>query len=334
MELLILGGTVFLGRALVETAIARGHRLTLFNRGQSNPGLFPQLEKLVGERDSGLEALGGRHWDAVIDTCGYLPRLVRQSARRLAPAVDHYTFISSISVYADFSQPGMDEGAPLGRLEDESIEKVTGETYGPLKALCEQAAEQEMPGRVLVVRPGLIVGPHDPTDRFTYWPQRVMQGGEVLAPGRPARGIKFIDVYDLAEWLLDKVESGATGTFNADGPQSPLRMEQLLDACRAASGSQATFTWVSEEFLRERQVGEWIEMPLWVPESDPQYAGFFAVSSQKAIQLGLKFRLLIDTVRATLDWAAIRPAEYNWRAGITFSREAELLAAWHARTKV
>jgi 2'-hydroxyisoflavone reductase len=332
MRLLILGGTVFLGRALVETALRRAHRLTLFNRGRSNPGLFPQVENLTGDRDGGLAILRGRRWDAVIDTCGYLPRLVRASARALAGAVDHYTFISSISVYADFSQLDMDESAPLGKLQDDT-EQVTGGNYGPLKALCEQAAESEMPGRVLVVRPGLIVGPHDPSDRFTYWPWRVMQGGEVLAPGRPARQIKLIDVRDLAEWILDMLEKGATGTYNADGPASPCSMEDLLETCRTASGSQASFTWVSEPFLQEQQVGEWIEMPLWVPETDPQYAGFFAVSNQKAIHAGLKFRPLIDTVHATQDWATARPAEYKWRAGISREREAQLLDAWHARLR-
>jgi 2'-hydroxyisoflavone reductase len=333
VKLLILGGTLFLGRAIVEAALPRGHQLTLFNRGRSNPGLFPQLETLVGERDGNLAALRGRRWDAVIDTCGYVPRLVRQSARLLAPAVGHYTFISSISVYADFSQPGMDESAPVGRLEDDNTEDVTGGAYGPLKALCEQAAEEELLGRVLVVRPGLIVGPHDRSDRFTYWPQRVMQGGEVLAPGRPEREIKLIDVRDLAGWILDQVEIGATGTFNADGPQTPYTMLQLLQACQTSSGSRAGFTWVSEPFLQEQKVGEWIEMPLWVPESDPQYAGFFAVRSQKAIQSGLKFRPLAETVRATLDWSRTRPPDYTWRAGISRAREAELLTAWHAREK-
>ncbi len=333
MRLLILGGTIFLGRAIVEAALLRGHQPTLFNRGQSNPGLFPKLENLTGERDGDLKALRGQRWDAVIDTCGYTPRQVRRSAHLLASSVSHYTFISSISVYADFSQPGMDESASVSKLEDEMIEQVTGETYGPLKALCEQAAEEEMQGRVLVVRPGLIVGPQDRSDRFTYWPQRVMQGGEVLAPGRPGREIRFIDVRDLAEWILNMVESGSTGTFNADGPEKPFTMQQVLETCSIASGSQASFTWVSEPFLQEQKVGEWIEMPLWVPEIDPQYAGFFAVSSQKAIQSGLQFRPLLDTVRATLDWARTRPADYAWRAGISRARESELLAAWHTRIK-
>jgi 2'-hydroxyisoflavone reductase len=330
MDLLILGGTVFLGRALVETALERGHRLTMFNRGRSNPSLFPQVEHLTGDRDGGLEDLRGRQWEAVIDTCGYVPRLVQQSTRLLSSAVGHYTFISTISVYANFNQPGMDEGSPLARLEDDHVEEVTGETYGPLKALCEKVAEQEIPGRVLVVRPGLIVGPNDASDRFTYWPQRVLRGGEVLAPGRPGRGIKFIDVYDLAEWILVMVEKKETGTFNADGPTSPYTMEQLLQTCKTASSSDARFTWVSEEFLRKNQVEEWIEMPLWLPESEPEYAGFFTINSQKAIQSGLRFRPLIDTVRATLDWSATQPADHKWKAGIARDREAELLAAWHA----
>ncbi len=207
MKLLVLGGTVFLGRHLVEAATARGHSVTLFNRGQHNPELYPEVEKLRGDRDSDLSALQGRRWDAVIDTCGYLPRAVRASAELLADAVDHYTFISSISVYADFHTPAMDESAPVGTLADETVEEVTGETYGPLKALCEQAAERALPGRVLNIRPGLIVGPHDPTDRFTYWPVRVARGGEVLAPGRPHVPVQVIDGRDLAEWTVRMVEA-------------------------------------------------------------------------------------------------------------------------------
>jgi len=261
MRYLILGGTVFLGRALVQAALARGHSLTLFNRGQSNPDLFPKVEQLHGDRATDLSALQGRHWDAVIDTCGYVPRIVRLSAEALAGATDHYTFISSLSVYADTSQPGTDESAPVGTLEDETVEQVTGETYGPLKALCERAVEQTLPGRALVIRPGLIVGPFDPTDRFTYWPHRVAQGGEVLAPGRPARPVQFIDVRDLAEWTLDMVEAKRTGVYNADGPAQPLPMEQLLDTCKIVSGSAARFTWASEEFSAEQQVEAWSQMP-------------------------------------------------------------------------
>jgi 2'-hydroxyisoflavone reductase len=328
MKILILGGTVFYGRAIVEAALARGHSLTLFNRGKTNPELFPQVEKLVGDRQTGLDQLRNRRWDAVIDPSGYIPRLVRQSAELLADAVDHYTFISSLSVYRDFSQIGIDEQAPVGTLEDETVEEVTGETYGPLKALCEQAVEAAMPGRALILRPGLIVGPHDPTDRFTYWPYRVAQGGEVLAPGRPARRVQFIDVRDLAEWTIRMVEEKRTGIYNADGPHTALPMEDLLAACKQVSGSDASFTWVSEEFLNENKVGAWIDLPLWIPESDPEMVGFFAMDISKATDAGLTFRPVADTVQATLDWVSSRPVDHSWRAGITRQREAELLAAW------
>jgi 2'-hydroxyisoflavone reductase len=251
MNLLILGGTIFLGRHLVEAALRRGHTLTLFNRGQHNPDLFPQVEKLRGDRAnaSDLQALQARHWDAVMDTCGYLPRLVRLSAQALSNAVKHYTFISSISVYAEPPTPGMDESAPLARLADETVEEITGETYGGLKALCEQAVESVLPGRTLNIRPGLIVGPHDPSDRFTYWPARLRCGGAVLAPGRPGSPVQVIDARDLAEWTLDLVERQQTGHYNATGPAYPLTMGEVLETCRQAAGMDADLTWVSEAFL-------------------------------------------------------------------------------------
>jgi 2'-hydroxyisoflavone reductase len=203
MDLLILGGTGFLGRHLVEAALADGHRITLFNRGLSSPDLFPEVETIEGDREADISALRGRGWDAVIDTCGYVPRIVGASAARLADAADHYTFVSSISVYPDDIEPGADEGAPVEELADPTVEDVDGETYGGLKALCERAAEEEMPGMVLNVRPGLICGPYDPTDRFTYWPRRISAGGEVLAPDRPERRVQFIDVRDLAAWIVE-----------------------------------------------------------------------------------------------------------------------------------
>ncbi|MBI3732113.1 MAG: epimerase [Chloroflexi bacterium] len=332
MDLLILGGTVFLGRALVEAALARGHRVTLFNRGQHNPELFPQVEKLRGDRANGLDALRGRAWDAVIDTSGYVPRIVRASAEMLSGAVGHYTFISSISVFADFSQPRMDESAPVGTLADQSVEAITGETYGPLKALCEQAAEQAMPGRALVIRPGLIVGPHDPSDRFTYWPVRVAQGGEVLAPGLPQTRVQLIDVRDLAEWNIRLVEAGRTGVFNATGPDTPLTMGQVLAECRTASGSDARFVWVDGQFLLDSGVKPWIELPLWIGgENSPQYAGFSDVNCDKAMAAGLTCRPLAETVRDTLAWATTRPPTIEKRAGMKPEREAELLRLWRER---
>jgi 2'-hydroxyisoflavone reductase len=330
MNLLILGGTIFLGRALVDAALAGGHTVTLFNRGRTNSQLYSQVETLTGQRDGGLAALEGRKWDAVIDTCGYLPRVVSQSAQLLSGSVDRYVFVSSISVYADASQPGVDEDAPVSVMADERVEEITGETYGALKALCEREVRQHLPGRDLIIRPGLIVGPYDPTDRFTYWPWRVAQGGEVLAPGKPERQVQLIDVRDLAGWTLRMVAAGQTGTFNADGPIQPLPMIDLLQACKSASQSTASFTWVGEKFLQEQHVQEWIEMPLWIPDSDPANAGFFAFSNTRALEAGLTFRPLEQTLRATLDWLETRPAEHAWRAGIPREREAELLLLWHS----
>jgi 2'-hydroxyisoflavone reductase len=327
MNILIIGGTVFLGRYLVEAAQARGHSITLFNRGQHNPELFPEVEKLRGDRDGDLSALRGRRWDAAIDTCGYVPRVVRASAEALAGAVDHYTFVSSISVYADFSIVGIDEQTPVGTLADETVEQVDGETYGPLKALCEQAADRAMPGRVLNVRPGLIVGPHDQSDRFTYWPHRIAQGGAVLAPGRPAHGVQIIDVRDLADWTIRMIEAGQTGVYNATGPEYRLTMGQVLDACLAACGG-AQLVWVDGQFLLDAGVQPWIGLPLWLPDEDPTHAGFDSVDCSKAITAGLHFRPLADTIRDTLAWDATRPADHEWRAGLTREREAELLEAW------
>jgi 2'-hydroxyisoflavone reductase len=327
VKLLILGGTVFLGRHLVEAAQARSHEVTLFNRGQHNAALFPDLEKLRGNRDGDLTALQGRRWDAVIDTCGFVPRVVRASAELLADAVDHYTFISTISVYADFSQRGIGEDAPVGKLEDETTEEVTNEAYGPLKALCEQAAERAMPGRALNIRPGLIVGPHDPTDRFTYWPHRIAQGGEVLAPGRPERQVQFIDARDLAGWTIRMVEAKQAGVYNATGPDYALTMGQVLEECKTQSGSDARFLWVDEKRLLEAGATPWMEVPLWIPESDPESAGFAATNCNKAFAAGLTFRPLAETVRDTLAWDATRPADVERKAGIKPEREAHYLQA-------
>jgi 2'-hydroxyisoflavone reductase len=329
MKLLILGGTVFLGRSLVEAALARGHEVTLFNRGQHNPELFPEAEKLRGDRDGDLAALQGQRWDAVIDTCGYVPRIVRASAEALTDSVEHYTFISSISVY-DPMIPGMDESAPVGVLEDSTVEEITGETYGPLKALCEQAVEQTLPGRTLIIRPGLIVGPHDPTDRFTYWVRRAAQGGEALAPDVPDLSVQVIDVRDLAEWNIRQVEARQTGVYNATGPDYALTFGQTLEACRQIGGADTRWTWVSEAFLLEHNVAPWMELPLWVPQDN---RALLQVDCRKAFASGLTFRPLADTIRDTLAWDATRPADTQHRAGLAREREAELLAAWREMTR-
>lgn len=329
MKLLIIGGTRFLGRAIVAAALERGHTLTLFNRGQSNPDLYNDLETIVGDRDGGLAGLHGRTWDAVIDTCGYVPRLVGDAAALLADAVDLYTFISTISVYADPSTVGIDEDSEMGTIEDETVEEVTGETYGPLKVLCEQIATEKMNGRALHVRAGLIVGPHDLSDRFTYWPVRVARGGEVLAPGAPDAPIQFVDVRDIAAWTVQATEQKLTGPYNVTGPANRLTMGELLNSCQTISGSEATLTWVSDTFLQEHEVGAYTEMPLWIPT---EFAGYGTVNCQKALNAGLTFRPLAETVRDTLNWANGRDPNHEWRNGMKPDREAELLKLWHGRS--
>jgi 2'-hydroxyisoflavone reductase len=320
VRLLVLGGPRFVGRALADAALARGHELTFFNRGRTNPELYPDVERLVGDRESDLSALTGRSWDAVIDTCGYLPHVVRRSADALRDS-GLYCFVSSISVYADFASPN-DEGSLVAQLDDLPADAVTGESYGALKALCENAVRQVFGERALIVRPGLIVGPHDPTGRFTYWPHRVARGGEVLAPGPPERPTQVIDVRDLAEWTVSLCEREVGGTFNAT--HTGVSFAELLDTCRATSSSDARVTWVTDEFLLEQGVGEWMELPLWL--ADPAYAAADRVDVSRAIACGLAFRPLAETVGGTLELA-----ETVDGVGLTADREAELLAMWHGR---
>ena len=337
-SLLILGGTAFLGRHLTEIALAHGHRVTLFNRGQTNADLFPAAEKLRGDRSTDLSALtqaieAGRHWDTVIDVAGYLPHVVRASAELLRKATDHYAFVSTISVYADFKVAGIDESYPAGTLSDDAVEAVktnkdiTGEAYGPLKARCENEVIRIYGDNALVIRPGLIVGPHDPTDRFTYWPHRVAQGGDLLAPDRPEHRTQVIDVRDLAEWTLRMIEQRATGTYNATGPESPLTLGALLDACVQATGNADTATrirWVDEAFLLAQSVQPWSDLPLWIPSSDADSIGFDTINCAKAIAAGLPFRPIAQTVRDTLEWDRARNSA-DFKAGITREREIALL---------
>lgn len=327
MKLLLLGGTVFLGRHLVEVALTRGHEITLFNRGQHSPNLYPDVKKLRGNRDGDISALQGQSWDAVIDTCGFLPRVVRASAELLADAVHHYTFISSVSVYRDFSVLDIKESAPISTLPDESVEEINIETYGPLKAMCEQAVQQVMFGKVLAVRPGFIVGPYDPTDRFTYWVHRVAQGGDILAPGLPDRPIQFIDVRDLAEWVVRMVEASQTGTYNATGPGKVLTMEQMLEECKSVSGREARFVWVGEQFLLEAKVAPWSELPFWVPQKE-NASGLMSINCSRAMTRGLSFRSLAETIQDILAWDATRSFDIERRAGLTSERELQLLQAW------
>lgn len=330
-RILILGGTGFLGPALVELARPRGHVLTLFNRGKTRPQLFPDVEKLHGDRDGQLDALKGRAWDAVIDNSGYVPRHVRLSAELLAPNVKRYLFVSSISVYPDDLPPGADEDAPLQTIADPANEEVR-EHYGALKALCERAAEAAMPGRTAVVRPGLIVGPGDPTDRFTYWPVRLDRGGEVLAPGDGADPTQVIDVRDLAAFMLGLVEAEETGTYNAVGPTPPRPMKDFLEAIRKGTGSKASLTWVPWPFLAKHGVQPWTDLPAWIPAAEG--AGLSSVKNGRAVAKGLRQRPLEDTARDTLAWWKAQPEERRGkplRAGLSAERERQALAAWRER---
>ena len=328
MKLLVLGGTVFLGRHVVEIALDQGHEVTMFNRGQSNSELFPEVEKLQGDRDGNLTALENGKWDAVIDTCGYVPRLVGDSAKLLADKVDHYVFVSSISAYSNFADPALNESSELATMGDESVEEINGETYGPLKVLSENAAEAAMPGRVCHVRAGLIVGPHDKTDRFTYWPVRIDKGGEVLAPQPQELSVQFIDVRDLATWMIKSAEEKIAGHFNVTGPSEKLSMSQFLETCQRVSGSDARFTWAEHDFLLEQEVGYWMDLPMWL---GPTHAGMTSVSIDKALNSGLKFRPLEDTIRDTLEWHKTRPSDHKMGAGIDSEKEQAVLSAWKAR---
>lgn len=332
LRILMLGGTRFLGPHTVQYALERGHEVTLFNRGRSNPHMFPDLETLIGDRDGKLDALKGRDWDAVVDTSGYVPRIVRMSTELLKDHVDHYVFISTISVYKDFDEIGLNEKSAVGTLEDPTVEDITAGNYGPLKALCEQAADAVMPGRVLNIRPGLIVGPLDLSDRFTYWPVRVERGGEVLAPQSPGEQIQLIDARDLAAFIIHGIERKVTGLFNVVSPPGEMSMGEMLDRCRAVSGSDATFTWVDEKFLADHEVAAWSDLPCWIPKSEE--AGVGTIRVDRALDEGMVLRPISETIRDTLAWWHTEPEDrrLSLRAGLKADREAELLKEWHAKS--
>ncbi|WP_312769451.1 NAD-dependent epimerase/dehydratase family protein [Pseudoxanthomonas mexicana] len=339
LNILILGGTGFTGPFQVEYALKRGHKVTLFNRGKRPSPEWPAaVEQLHGDRNTGdLAALKGRKWDVCIDNPTSLPFWVRDAGQVLKGNVGHYLFISTISVYADGSKPGINENSPLAQYKGKDAMAETQQTlradienlYGPLKALSEAEAHKQFGKNVTIVRPGYIVGPRDETDRFTYWPHRVAQGGEILVPGDGNDPIQIIDGRDLGEWMIRLAEAGTIGTFNACGPDYPLSMDAMLYGCQAVTGGGMTLTHVSPAFLDEQQVG----LPIWVPSKDNPYAGYGAVSNERAIAAGLTFRPLATTVQDLLAWFHSLPAERQAKlgAGITREKEAELLKAWHAR---
>ena len=327
VKILILGGTRFMGYFATEYALARGHEVTLFNRGQSNPDVFPTAHHIRGNRANltDLDQLRDGQWDTVIDTSGYVPRLVGETAMRLANSVRRYIFISSISVYADIPPNGTDENGKLEVLADPTTEDSSGQYYGGLKALCEQVVSSTLPGRAVMVRPGLIVGPRDPTDRFGYWVRRAAMDGEMLAPGKPGFCVQFIDARDLGEWVVRLAEdqTGIAGIYNATG--QPIPMSALLSTCQTVTASDAQLNWVDESFLLAHNVEPWSDLPMWLPES---LQGHNMVSSQKAVTTGLTYRSVADTVAATYDWLKDNPPLKL--TTITPQREAELLFDWHA----
>lgn len=316
LDLLVLGGTVFLGRHVVEAALAAGHRVTVFNRGRRSIEWPGPVEALVGDRDGDTSALRGRHFDAVIDCCGYRPAQIASVAGALGPALPFWVFVSSISVVARF---------PPGQPHDETAE-VTADTtgYGGEKARAEEALQSLTAGRSAIVRPGLIVGRHDPTGRFGYWPWRIAQGGVVLAPGRPERPVQVIDVRDLAAFCLHLAEASTAGTFNAIGPTVP--MLALLETCRTVAGSDARFAWQPDAVLLAAGVAPWTGLPLWIPESDADFGGMLLAGNARAVAAGLRCRPLAETVADTLAALQATPAAAAFPNVISAARESELLA--------
>ena len=333
LKILFLGGTDFLGPPTVRRAVDRGHVVTLFNRGKTNPQLFPELEKIKGDRnvEADLQQLAGREFDAVVDTCGFFPRQVRDSASLLAATTSHYVFISTIAVYRPRDTPGSGEDAPLETLPsnvDPDALKTIGESMGPLKALCEQAAEKEMPGQVAILRSGMILGPNSDLDWCMYYPLRVAEGGEVLAPGTPKDPVQFIDVHDIGDFIVHCVENSTVGPMNVTGPQGGMPLEEFLQACKTAANSDARFTYVPDDFLKEQKVRGWLDLPPWTSPREP---GMLPVSVSKAIAAGLLRRPAVETMRDVIDWYRKTQGGRLPRGGLSREAEAKVLAAWHSK---
>ncbi len=337
LRILILGGTGFTGPHQVRYALARGHEVTIFNRGKRDTPDWPgKVEQLLGDRETGnLASLAGRKWDVCIDNPTTLPSWVRDAGKVLGKNVGQYVFISTISVFADTSRPGMDEKAALAEYrgtdamaENRATLLANMELYGPLKARSEKEASKQFGEAVTIIRPGLIVGPGDETDRFTYWPVRIDRGGDVLAPGDGTDPVQFIDARDLAEWTIRMVERGTFGTFNATGPDYEMTMAALLHGIRAVTTNGARLHWAPIDFLKAQNVAAWSDMPVWVPGVG-ESAGFGRISVARAVAAGLTFRPLATTASDTLAWFKSQPAERQstLRAGLDTAREKKVLAA-------
>jgi len=330
MRLLVLGGTVFLGKHVVESALGRGHEVTLFNRWQTHTDRFPAIEKLVGDRDGGLDVLVGREFDAVVDTSGYLPRIVSASAELLKDSVNRYLFVSSVSVYDGTGLTEVNEQTPVATIDDPTVEEIDGDTYGPLKALCEQAVERALPGRTMVVRPGLIVGPDDPTDRFTYWPVRMTDGGDVVCPEPRDQPCQVIDVRDLAGWMVTLLENGTTGVLNGVGPATPATLGSTIETSADVAGSSPSLHWIDGQFLIDQGVEPWSDLPMWLGP-DPAEHWLDCTDPAPAMAAGLTHRPLAETVADTLAWHRAAPETRRWGFPMSLQREAALLSIWQAR---
>ena len=333
LRVLILGGTGFIGPHFVKALQAHGHTVTLFNRGKRNPGLFSDIETLIGDRNGQVDALKNRDWDVVIDDSGYLPKQVRLTSELLKTHTQYYLYISSISAYADFAVPNIDEDYKLAELKDPDTEDISA-NYGGLKAACEKVVEATYGSRSCIVRPSYIVGPGDHTDRFTYWPVRTARGGEMLAPGSARDPMQFIDVRDLADFVARCVEQRTPGRFNACNPPRSVTIGQVLETSKRLSKSDATFAWVSAAFLESQKLLDSNDIPIWAPPTG-ETVGVAQVSCTRAVAKGLRFRDLSATIADTLTWHQQRPAEeqQKLRAGLTPEREVELLKLWKAQTR-
>jgi len=340
LRILILGGTGFIGIHEAEYAMSRGHEVTLFNRGLTNPHLFPNLEKLQGDRDGDLTALEGRTWDVVIDNCATVPRRIREAAAVLRDATDLYVYVSSSGVYYPYLAAGLHEESPTQVLDDPTVEEVTGGTFGGLKALCEEAVHEAYPGRAMVVRPVLISGPWDYTDRSIYWPMRMARGGEVLAPGDGTDPFQLIDARDLTAWMVRMAEASGTGTYNCVGPESPMTMAGALEEIAQVSASPVTLTWADTDFLLEHEVAPWGEMCTWIPPRG-DYVGMTQIDGRKAWAKGLTCRSQLETARDILAWHSEPgrregPTRTRYEmqaepvAGLAAEKETRVLEAWHA----
>jgi len=328
MNILMIGGTRFVGKHCAELLLAKGHSVTVFHRGKT-ASVLPGAHEIIGDRDGDLSVLQTRQWDAVIDTCGYVPRVVKKSCDALQNNTRRYIFISTISVYAEFNKPGLTEDSALAVIDDPQTEVVDERTYGALKVLCEQVINETFGDNATIVRPGLIVGPDDYTDRYTYWIRRVAQGGRIVAPDEKEMHTQYVDVRDLAAFTVLLLEKGIGTTVHVTGPEKPLTLGEHLSLCKDMLNKDAEFVWMPAKFLEEQKVGPWMDMPLWIPQ-ESDMSGLDRVDISKALSLGLKCRPIADTIRDTSVWDTSRE-QLPMKAGLSPEREQSVLAQWDAR---